>query len=72
MLIYLEDGRAKPVRTRRSDVTRGWVPGNSTPRWRWSTRERHIWTVGRWLAHAETMGLVARTETHRGWMPQFL
>lgn len=31
-LIYLhmaaEEGRAKPVRTRDSDVARGWVPGN--------------------------------------------
>ncbi len=100
-LIYLhmaaDEGRAKPVRTRRSDVTRGWVPGNIdasmsladeratlaadtlarlyqgkplSGRQVAEVMERPIATVGRWLAHAKTLGLVVRTETHRGWIRQ--
>ncbi len=99
-LIYLhmaaEEGRAKPVRTQNSDVTRGWVPGNVdasmsladeratlaadtlaklyngeplSGRQVAEAMERPTGTVGRWLAHAETMGLAVRTDTHRGWMP---
>ncbi|WP_419188518.1 hypothetical protein [Stieleria bergensis] len=99
-LIYLhmaaEEGRAKPVRTKNSDVTRGWVPGDVgasmsladeratlaadtlarlydgkplSGRQVAEEMERPTGTVGRWLTHAETLGLVVRTETHRGWIP---
>ena len=99
-LIYLRmadaEGRAKPIRTKNCEVTRGWVPAHvdasmsladeratlaadtlaklyngkqlSGPQVA-EAMDRPIGTVGRWLTHAETMGLVIRTETHRGWMP---